>query len=200
MIIDKFEEQRNLDRQTLFREREVQNLRDLIYGKLNNDEDDFRTEDESLIVDSNRYDVHHSKLEHYTNADVKKMLKSKFVTGQSQDQIMKNLLNMSDSDDEVEDDRKIKKLKKKVAEHSDESEGEEDEDEPAVPVIGNQVRGGKKQQIAMEEIRKDKEKERLRREEEEKKKLEKEKSVSLFLGESHGHYKMGVFVRIELQI
>lgn len=58
---------------------------------------------------------------------------------------MKNLLNMSDSDDEVEDDRKLKKLKKKVDAHSD-SEGEEggnSDEEPAVPIIGN-ARGGKK--------------------------------------------------------
>jgi hypothetical protein len=31
---------------------------------------------------------------------MKRLLKTKFVTGQSQDQIMKNLLNMSDSEDE----------------------------------------------------------------------------------------------------
>jgi len=42
--------------------------------------------------------------------------------------------------------------------------------------------------------------ERKRREEEEKTKAERLKQMSLFLGESHGHYKMGVFVRIELQI
>ena len=201
-MIDKFEEQRNLDRQTLFREREVQNLRDLIYGKVNQEDEAAATEDESLVVDSNRYDVHHAKLEHFTHPDLKKLIKSKFVTGKSQDQIMKNLLNMSDSDDEVEDDKKLKKLKKKVDQHSDESEqGEEDEDKPAVPALGNQVaRGGKKQQMAMQEIREEKEKERLRREDEVKKQAAKEKSVSLFLGESHGHFKMGVFVRIELQI
>jgi hypothetical protein len=42
--------------------------------------------------------------------------------------------------------------------------------------------------------------EKKRREEEEKAKLEKEKRMSMFLGESHGHYKTGVFVRIELQV
>lgn len=31
-------------------------------------------------------------------------------------------------------------------------------------------------------------------------KAEKEKRMSMFLGESHGHFKMGVFVRIELQV
>ena len=42
--------------------------------------------------------------------------------------------------------------------------------------------------------------ENKRREEEQKLKIEKEKRMSLFLGESHGHFKMGVFVRIELQV
>ena len=63
-----------------------------------------------MIVDTNRYDVHPSKLEHFTHPDLKKLLKSKFVTGQSQDQIMKNLLNMDDSDDEVADKKALKKL------------------------------------------------------------------------------------------
>lgn len=51
-----------------------------------------------------------------------------------------------------------------------------------------------------EDLRKMREAERLRREELEKAKLEKEKRMSMFLGESHGHYKTGVFVRIELQV
>jgi hypothetical protein len=40
----------------------VQNLRDLIYGEINKEEE-MPTEDESLIVDSNRFDVHYTKLE-----------------------------------------------------------------------------------------------------------------------------------------
>jgi len=57
---------------------------------------------------------------------------------------MKNLLNMSDSHDEVEDDKKLKKLKKKVDAHSDsEAEEGDSDEEPAVPVLGN-ARGGKK--------------------------------------------------------
>lgn len=36
---------------------------------------------------------------------MKKALKAKFVTGQTQDQIVKNLLNMSDSDNEDEIDK-----------------------------------------------------------------------------------------------
>jgi len=39
--------------------------------------------DDSLIVDTNRFNVHPSKLELYTDPDMKKLLKSKFVTGQS---------------------------------------------------------------------------------------------------------------------
>lgn len=39
-----------------------------------------------------------------------------------------------------------------------------------------------------------------KKEEDKKKKEEQEKKLSLFLGESHGHYKMGTFVRIELQV
>ena len=97
-MIDKFEEQRKQDRQTLFREKEVESLRDLIYGQI--ETADQSEEDDTLIIDTNRYDVHPSKLEGYLQTDMKRLLKTKFVTGQSQDQIMKNLLNMSDSEDE----------------------------------------------------------------------------------------------------
>ena len=87
---------------------------------------------------------------------------SKFVTGQSQDQIMKNLLNMSDSDEEEEAaDRKIKKLKKQTKKDDEESEGDSDEEEPAI------VNRGKKIQKDSEDIRKDREKERKRREDNE---------------------------------
>lgn len=130
---------------------------------------------------------------------MKKLLKSKFVTGQSQDQIMKNLLNMSDSDEDEEvADRKIKKLKKRTQkdEESDEADGGSDDDDEKPGIVNK----GKKLQKDSEDIRKEREKERLRREAEEKKRQDQQKSVSLFLGESHGHYKMGIFVRIELKI
>ena len=144
----------------------MQNLRDLIYGAIDSEATTYGEDmDESLIVDSNRYDVHPSKLELFTDPDMKKLLKSKFVTGQSQDQIMKNLLNMSDSDEDEEvADRKIKKLKKKTEKDS----VDEDSDEDETPGIVNK---GKKMQKDAEDIRKDREKERLRREAEEKKKL-----------------------------
>lgn len=118
IMLDKFDEQRKKDQQSLFREREVQNLRDMIYGDLdgNTTAEDI---EESLIVDTNRYDVHPSKLEMYSQPDMKKLLKSKFVTGQSQEQIMKNLLNMSDSDEE-EDPKSKKKGPKKGKEIEEE--------------------------------------------------------------------------------
>jgi hypothetical protein len=53
----------------------VDNLHKLIY-------DDVKEQvvDEKAI-DSNRYDVHHSKLDIFKNAGLKRMLKSRFVTG-----------------------------------------------------------------------------------------------------------------------
>ena len=162
-MLDKYEEQRKRDQQSLYREREVQNLRDMIYGAIDFDATTSgETFDDSLIVDTNRYDVHPSKLELYTDPDMKKLLKSKFVTGQSQDQIMKNLLNMSDSDeDEDVADRKIKKLKKQTKKDDEESEGDSDEEEHAI------VNRGKKIQKDSEDIRKDREKEKKRREDNE---------------------------------
>jgi hypothetical protein len=162
-MLDKYEEQRKRDQQSIYREREVQNLRDMIYGAIDFDATTSgETFDDSLIVDTNRYDVHPSKLELYTDPDMKKLLKSKFVTGQSQDQIMKNLLNMSDSDeDEDVADRKIKKLKKQTKKDDEESEGDSDEEEHAI------VNRGKKIQKDSEDIRKDREKEKKRREDNE---------------------------------
>lgn len=46
----------------------------------------------------------------YKRPAVKRKLKSKFVTGQSSDQIVQNLLNMSDS--EAEEDAEKRKLDK----------------------------------------------------------------------------------------
>jgi hypothetical protein len=58
----------------LFREREVENLHKLIY------EGEQEIPDERQH-DTNRYDVHTSKLDIFKNANLKKMLKTKFVTG-----------------------------------------------------------------------------------------------------------------------
>jgi len=55
---------------------------------------------EGGALDTFRFDVAPEKLSMYKNSAVKRKLKSKFVTGQSSDQIVKNLLNMSDSEGE----------------------------------------------------------------------------------------------------
>lgn len=64
---------------SLFREKEVDNLSQLIYNS--------KTEEipDGSIVDTNRYDVSPTKLEVFRSPALKKILKSKFVTGQSQD-------------------------------------------------------------------------------------------------------------------
>jgi len=56
--------------------------------------------------------VGQEKLERYLMPEVKKSLKSRFITGQSSEQVMKNLMNMSDSDEEDAKDKKKGKDKK----------------------------------------------------------------------------------------
>lgn len=152
MLRDKFEEQRKEDRQTLFREKEVQNLSDMIYGYGEQKEDED-TQDTEYMMDCYRYDVHPTRLERYLNPSVKKLLKSKFITGQSSEQIMKNLMNIEDSDEEetkgifskggkqdknkrpTKEDKKWKKNKDKGEDDDDDesSDGEDEEDEKKPP-------------------------------------------------------------------
>ena len=54
-------------------------------------------------ADTFRFDVNPLKLKRYIQKDFKKLLKKKFVTGQSKDKILENLINMSDSDNEGKD-------------------------------------------------------------------------------------------------
>ena len=60
------------------REREIDNLQNLIYGDSIEDQE---TEAESDVLDCNRYDVNRNKLEQYLRPEYKKLLKSKFITG-----------------------------------------------------------------------------------------------------------------------
>ena len=62
-MVDKFDQQKEADKQSLFREREVVNLAKMIYESTT--DEDSNQIDESLIVDTNRYDVHESKLQKY---------------------------------------------------------------------------------------------------------------------------------------
>ena len=65
---------------------------------MGDDEDDDDMQGGAL--DTNRFDVAAEKLAMYKRGAVKRKLKSKFVTGQNSDQIVQNLLNMSDSEGE----------------------------------------------------------------------------------------------------
>ena len=64
-----------MNEQSLFREREVDNLHNIIYNN------DATPENNENANDCNRYDVNPQKLKMFANASVKKALKAKFVTG-----------------------------------------------------------------------------------------------------------------------
>ena len=104
-----FKEQNEKAKQIMFKEREVDNLMNLIYGESAGMETSADDEDTER-PDTNRYDSGLDKLSMFTRPAVKRKLKSKFVTGQGSDQIVQNLLNMSDS--ENEDDAEKRKLDK----------------------------------------------------------------------------------------
>ena len=80
--LEKFEANEKNAKQMLFREREVDNLMNMIYNDKSEDfgESDDENED---VVDCNRYDVAPEKLTMYRETAVKKKLKSRFVTGQT---------------------------------------------------------------------------------------------------------------------
>lgn len=100
----KFEEQAQINKQNLFRERQVDSIQELIYGKPKEDKQNaIYAGDSVLEFDSFRFDVNPLKLEQYAQKDYKRLLKKKFVTGQNKDKILQNLLNMSDSDEEGHD-------------------------------------------------------------------------------------------------
>lgn len=128
---------------------------------------------------------------------VKKMLKSRFVTGQSDDQIVKNLLNMSDSDAEDKDvdkeqlrkieendiktDKKAKRKKRLENKGiKDDSSGSEAEDSGSEDEEGNK----KEKEVKHPDLVKSKD----------------EITKSQFLGEKFGHFKIGVYIRIECKL
>ena len=160
--------------------------------------------------DCNRYDVNPQKLRVFANANLKKALKAKFVTGQSQDQIVKNLLNMSDSDNEetskidkeqlrkietndIKVDKKAKRKKRlenmgiKVEDSGSEAESSSSENEKG----SQSEEDGKKKKTKKEEVLK---------EHAPLKKTDLEIKKSQFLGEKFGHFKIGSYLRIEVQI
>ena len=107
--LDKFQTHQKNAQQMLFREREVDNLMNMIYGDKADEQTGHESDDDEDVIDCNRYDVAPEKLTMYREKAVKRKLKSRFVTGQNSEQIVKNLLNMSDSEAEDNKEKKIDK-------------------------------------------------------------------------------------------
>jgi len=117
----KLEQLKSQEMQTLFREKQVENLNDIIYGKKtqhqpasfgfdepmlagSTGESEVYQETIELTLDCYRFDTNPKKLERYHRKSYKKLLKKKFVTGISKDKVMENILNMEDSDGEAHDE------------------------------------------------------------------------------------------------
>lgn len=81
----------------------MESLQALIYG---GDDSNSTNASESMDTDTNRYDSNASKLQSFKHAPFKKLLKKKFVTGMSKDKILENLMNQSDSDNEIDKNAK----------------------------------------------------------------------------------------------
>ena len=80
-------------------------MMNMIYGSTQ-DLETMDDDDEDGVIDTYRFDVAKEKLSMYRNSAVKRKLKQKFVTGQGQDQIVQNLLNMSDDEGEVDAEKR----------------------------------------------------------------------------------------------
>lgn len=167
-------------------------------------------------METNRYDVNPMRLGGYSQAKTKKLLKKKFVTGQTKDKIMENILNMSDSDEEGKDkagnaldkeqlrrmeqnevkgtkqDKKRKRMENKgVKVETDSDENSLDELEDNSDDDKNNLEKSKAKQEAKEEESKEhkplvKSREEIKR--------------AAFMGEKFGHFKIGTYVRIEIQV
>ena len=71
---------------------------DLIYKA----DDAEMTPEQSNRLDCARFDVRATALERFSGMQMKKLLKKKFVTGQTRDKVLENLMNQSDSDGEAQ--------------------------------------------------------------------------------------------------
>ena len=116
-IMDDKEQQEKIDKEktkSLYLERETDNLYALIY-KINEEDEGMKlaqaaAEQQRLAqslhrqtLDSTRYDTDAVQLTKFRKTGYKKLLKRKFVTGQTRDKVMQNLMNESDSDEEGRD-------------------------------------------------------------------------------------------------
>ena len=88
------------NKESLLKERETDNLHQLIYGSVTSHSLETNL---AKTEDSTRYDTAPSTLLRYKAPSMKSLLKKKFVTGQTRDKVMENLMNESDSDAEGKD-------------------------------------------------------------------------------------------------
>jgi len=116
------EEQLKLEEQEkpeLYREREVDSLAKQIYQldlEVKVVEDDF--------IESSRYDTRLKSLKKYSKDSYKKLLKKKFMAGQS-DKLVANLLDMEEEEEE-EGNNSGKKVDKKWKKKGDEESSEDE--------------------------------------------------------------------------
>ena len=166
-------------------------------------------------LDTFRFDVNPLKLDRYKSTTFKKMTKKKFVTGISKDKILQNIMDLSDSDGEAQDkegnaigkaqQEQIRKMeinsrkgtkdekKRKRLEnmgHKVESDSDENSEDIDGESGDEEKTGVKKKEDKKDEV---KEHKPLLKSQDEIKKAQ-------FLGEKYGHFKMGSYVRIELQV
>lgn len=150
-------------------------------------------------------------MEIFRSPALKKILKSKFVTGQSQDQIVKNLLNMSDSDNEKDEAADIDKEQLRRIEQNDIKTNKKDKRKKRLENKGIKVNdsdsevslqggGSDNEESGDDEPTKKKKETEKTPEHAPLKKTDEEIKKSQFLGEKFGHFKIGSYLRIELKL
>ena len=160
----------------------------------------------NLPTETFRFDANPIKLDRYSAKNYKKLLKKKFVTGQTKDKILENLLNMSDSDNEAEtgdgkglDKDQLRRLedqnrkgtkaeKKKKRMENQGKKVDSDSDDNSEDIEENS-----ENENELLDKKKDKKKEEVT-EHKPVKKTAEELKKSMFLGEKYGHYKIGTYV------
>ena len=136
---------------------------------------------------------------------MKKLVKRRFVTGQNSDQIVKNLLNMSDSEDEaaLKDGEKIDKEQLRKIEDNDRKVDKKEKRRKRLENQGiKEEQSGSEFDDESEGEASGEEKKNEPKEVEHKPLVKKAEEIkkSLFLGEKYGHYKIGTYMRIEVKI
>lgn len=102
-----FQKSKDKVKQSLYRERQVDDLHAIIYGKSTDQQEylggQILDDIQALDLETNRFDGNPLRFTSFARPQTKRLLKKRFVTGQTRDKIMDNLLNLSDSDGEGRD-------------------------------------------------------------------------------------------------